>query len=92
MKLRSNTSSALPTCISANDPTTAWHGMENSRSFDTAALPPGKRHGPLLCERLTGINSKIVLFADDTGTIMTISNQEELKTVLFKTLSDKFMV
>ena len=32
---------------------------------------------------LAGINSKIVLFADDTSTIITSSNQEELKTVLY---------
>ena len=37
---------------------------------------------------LAGINSKIVLFADDTSTIITSSNQEELKTVLYNTLSD----
>jgi hypothetical protein len=29
-----------------------------------------------------------VLFADDTSTIITSSNQEELKTALYKTLSD----
>jgi len=37
---------------------------------------------------LAGINSKIVLFADDTSSIMTSSNQAQLKTVLYKTLSD----
>jgi hypothetical protein len=36
---------------------------------------------------LAGKNSKIVLFAVDTSTIITSSNQE-LKTVLYKTLSD----
>jgi len=34
-----------PPCISANDLTTAWHGMESSRSFNTAALPPGNNMG-----------------------------------------------
>jgi hypothetical protein len=37
---------------------------------------------------IAGINSKIVLFADDTSTIMTGSNQVELKAVLHKTPSD----
>jgi len=37
---------------------------------------------------IAGINLKVVLFADDTSTIITSSNQEELKTVLYKTLSD----
>jgi hypothetical protein len=37
---------------------------------------------------IAGINSKIVLFADDTSTIMTSYNQVELKAVLHKTLSD----
>ena len=36
---------------------------------------------------IAGINSKMVLFAYDTSTIITSSKQEELKTVLFKTLS-----
>jgi hypothetical protein len=31
---------------------------------------------------IAGTNSKIVLFADDTSTIITCSNQEELKTTL----------
>jgi len=37
---------------------------------------------------IAGINLKIILFADDTSTIIISSNQEELKAVLFKTLSD----
>jgi hypothetical protein len=38
---------------------------------------------------IAGINSKIVLFEDDTSTIMTSSNEVELKAVLHKTLPDK---
>jgi len=37
---------------------------------------------------LAGTNSKIVLFADDTSTIITRSNREELTTALYKILSN----
>jgi hypothetical protein len=37
---------------------------------------------------IAGTNSKIVLFADDTSTIITSSNQVELKSILYKTLSN----
>ena len=42
-KPRLTTSPPLPLRTPANEPTTAWQGMEKSRSFLDAVLPPGNK-------------------------------------------------
>jgi hypothetical protein len=71
------------------------NAAHDGTSSEWMAVTHGVPQGPipiLICINdlplIAGINSKIVPFADDTSTIMTSSNQVELKAVLHKTLSD----
>jgi hypothetical protein len=83
----------MPKCTYKNN--RAHVGASSGWRTIKHGVPQGSIVGPILyliyvndLPLLAGINSKIVLFADDTITIITSSNQEELKTALYKTLSD----